>query len=207
MSTKDLSRTVIEGGRKYYNCWERRHSNRAVRAREREALATGDDWDQVVITRRTPVRRNFHDKLAPAERYLAAQVGRPWAKVRSELFSRFDTRTTAGRHILFDHLLGDVNTGQQHRHSWFTFAVDRHGILRRVVRPQRQRRVPRIPPNDLPEWLVGRWIGRRGDILFWFEPTAHERLRQGPRLTTQQWAYWSTLPEWFREEHELRFSG
>ena len=85
MATKDLSRTVIEGGRVGFNQWARRHSHRLVRTRERMALGGGDDWDDVVIARRTPIGRAFADKLSPAERYLAAQVGRPWSKVRSEL--------------------------------------------------------------------------------------------------------------------------
>lgn len=151
MATKDFSRTVIEGGRARFNCWERRRSHRVVRARERMALAGGGDWDGVVIARRTPVWRAFADKLAPAERYLAAQVGRPWSKVRSELFARFDTRTTAGR-------------------------------------------------------LGARRIGRRGGALFWFVPTAHERLRQGARLSAEENAHWSALPDWFRQEQELRFA-
>jgi len=28
-------------------------------------------------------------------------TGRPWSKVRGELFERFDARTNAGRHIIF----------------------------------------------------------------------------------------------------------
>ena len=206
MATKDLSRTVIEGGRTSFNKWERRYSNCEVRAREREALRSEDDWDEVVIAPRKPVRRSFNDKLSPAERYLAAQVGRPWSKVRSELFARFDTRTTAGRHILFDHLLRDVKVGEQH--GWrgsFEFEVDRHGILRRIVRPARRRHVWHDPPRDLPGWLVGRWIGRRGGVLFWFVPTERERLRQGLRLSSEEAAYWNALPDWFREKHELRF--
>ena len=207
MATKDLSRTVIEGGRAGFNRWERRRSHRTVRAQERLALGGGCDWDDVVIARRPPVRRAFADKLAPAERYLAAQVGRPWSKVRSDLFARFDTRTTAGRHILFDHLLRDVKVGEQH--GWpgsFEFEVDRHGLLRRVARPARPRHVWHYPHRQWLEWLGARRIGCRGAVRFWFVPTAHERLRQGARLSAEENAYWSGLPEWFRQEHELRFS-
>jgi hypothetical protein len=206
MATKDLSRTVIEGGRARFNSWERRHSHRLVRARERIALSDGGDWDNVVIARRTPVRRAFADKLSAAERYLAAQVGRPWSKVSSELFARFDTRTTAGRHILFDHLLREVKVGEQR--GWpgsFDFEVDRHGLLRRVVRPPRQQRVWHYPRREWLEWLAARRIGRRGGVLFWFVPTAHERLRQAAPLSTNENAYWSALPDWFRQEQELRF--
>ena len=67
-------------------------------------------------------------------RWLESQCGRPWSKVYAEVCERFDTRTTAGRHIVHDHLLGSVWQGgivrdevQRDRH----FIVDRHGILRR----------------------------------------------------------------------------
>jgi hypothetical protein len=207
MATKDLSRTVIEGGRTGFSSWQRRQSHRQVRKRERIALRGGDDWDDLTIARRTPVQRSFADKLSPAERYLAAQVGRPWAKVRSELFARFDMRTTAGRHILFDHLLRDVKVGEQH--CWFRsfeFEVDRHGILRRAVRPPRQERVWHYRRPEWRKWLGVRRIGRRGDVLFWFVPTAHERLRQTARLSSDESAYWNALPDWFRQELELRFA-
>ena len=38
MSTKDISRSALEGGRHRYNKWERRYSNRQARARVREWL-------------------------------------------------------------------------------------------------------------------------------------------------------------------------
>src|SRR6266849_1933101 len=107
MSTKDLARTVIEGGRARVNRSERRYSTAQERTRERSLsaqLVRFTELDDVTYRQRAPVRPNFHDKLRPAERWLASQVGRPWCKARGELFARFDSRTTAGRHILFDHL-------------------------------------------------------------------------------------------------------
>ena len=102
MTTKNLARTVIEGGRSCYNQWERRYSNAQERAHERlvsAALVGAADPDVTWYAPRKPVYRGFRDKLAPAERWLRSHVGRPWSKVRSELFSRFDTRTTAVRAI------------------------------------------------------------------------------------------------------------
>src|SRR5438445_11892260 len=108
MSTKNLARTVIEGGRHRQNVWQRRWSNAQERTAERELsglLRDRLDPDAVVYRKRTPVYQEFDDKLGPAYRWLEAQSGRPWNEVRSELFARFDTRTTAGRHIVFDHRL------------------------------------------------------------------------------------------------------
>ncbi|HTQ05499.1 MAG TPA: hypothetical protein VMI54_16670 [Polyangiaceae bacterium] len=136
MSTKNLARTVIEGGRAPSNGWWRRFSNAQERSAERGvsgALVRGADADAAVYPRRKPVERAFLDRLGPAERWLAKQVGRPWSKVRSELFARFDARTTAGRHVLYGHLLRDV-AGDAVGRSWGRFTVDVRGILKRNPR-------------------------------------------------------------------------
>ncbi|HEV8245813.1 MAG TPA: hypothetical protein VGP93_08590, partial [Polyangiaceae bacterium] len=97
MATKNLARTVIEGGRARYNRFRRRHSNGVERTHahvlERE-LCRACELDDVVFEPREHVQRGFHDKLGPARRWLCSQVGRPWDKVRGELFMRFDARTT-----------------------------------------------------------------------------------------------------------------
>src|SRR5262245_28648881 len=108
MSTKNLARTVIEGGRTNGSRWERRHSNGPVRAGTRDALvraAADSAFDDLIVPCRKRVPRHFRDKLGPARRWLAAQTGRPWTDVLSDLLRLVDTRTTAGRHLLFDHML------------------------------------------------------------------------------------------------------
>lgn len=144
MSTKRLARTVIEGGRARYNKYERRHSHRAQRTREkrlcRRLRVDPELADEAAEPRREHVRKGFRDKLAPAERWLASHEGRPWLEVEGCILSRFDTRTIAGRHIVFDHLLpGDyfsVWRGWRVNRRWW-FYVDDEGRLR----------VSREPPN------------------------------------------------------------
>lgn len=136
MSRKDLSRTVIEGGRYYHNAYFRRASHGVTRARTREWLdQVMDDLDEADGTAPRPgprVRKVFRDKLGPAKRWLNSQVGRPWATVYSELCARFDTRTVAGRHVVHDHMLGWVWRGDLSDPSpRGYFFVDAHGILRR----------------------------------------------------------------------------
>jgi len=134
MATKNLARTVIEGGRTGYSKWGRRASNGAHRTRGRRvsgALVGGADAEFTLYPARKAVWREFNDKLCPAKRWLATQVGRPWNKARSELFARFDIRTTPGRHIVFDHLLPEVE-GRRWRPR--DYVVDRSGILRKVKR-------------------------------------------------------------------------
>ena len=134
MSTKNLSRTVIEGGRSRYNRFERRHSNALERTWERQLsarLLAGADPEEALYRRRPTVYAGFSDKLAPARRWLLRQVGRPWSKVRSELFARFDSRTTAGRHVLHDHLLRAVEGERFALGSRLAFRVDRRGLLQK----------------------------------------------------------------------------
>ncbi len=134
MATKNLARTVIEGGRTHFSKWHRRASNGFHRTQVRlvsGALAGGADVDNVIYPRRPKAYRDFHDKLGPARRWLATQVGHPWNKARSELFARFDIRTTPGRHIVFDHLLPEVEGRRWARRD---YVVDRFGILRKAKR-------------------------------------------------------------------------
>lgn len=206
MSTKNLARTVIEGGRSHYNRWERRNSNARVRASERDVsqrLLTAHELDDALYPPRRPVYRGFSDKLAPAERWLGSQVGRPWSKVRSELFARFDTRTTAGRHILFDHLLRDVSDGHPSSSVRADFSVDRHGILRRLERRRpRWRPWARLPEarSVLEAWLAGRRVGARGERHYWFVVTDSGAFRQHHELSDAETARWRSLPEWFQND-------
>lgn len=208
MSTKNLARTVIEGGRRHRNRWERRYTHKEERAAEQQVsgrVARRQELDDVSYEPRRPIWREFSDKLGPAQRWMRSQVGRPWAKVRSELFQRFDSRTTAGRHILFDHLLRSVQTGGIARSPWwFDFQVDRHGVLREVQRPRRQWK--RRPPAPLPEpesvlldWLGARRVGERDTHLYWFVPTPAGAFRQASALDEAEADRWRSLPIWFRE--------
>ncbi len=209
MSTKNLARTVIEGGRWHRNRWDRRYSNAQERAHERvvsTGLLTAVDLDGRLYPQRRVVYRGFSDKLAPARRWLASQVGRPWSKVRSELFARFDTRTTAGRHILFDHLLEEVSTGAPDSVSYADYAVDRHGILRPNPARRRRRSARRAslpePASLLEAWLAGRRVGERGERLYWFVPTEFDAFRQANVLSETEAARWRSIPAWFRDNFD-----
>jgi hypothetical protein len=136
MSTKNLARTIIEGGRYWGNRWDRRESNAAQRTKERAILRGApleDDIEGLVMPRRKKVERAFADKLGAPRRWLERQVGRPWNVVRSELLGRVDTRTTAGRHIVFDHVLRWVEA-DRHCFGRRRFRIDGRGILRRAAR-------------------------------------------------------------------------
>jgi hypothetical protein len=208
MSTKNLARTVIEGGRTRWSRDYRRALNVKERARQREALgrlAVGDDPEALVVPPPRNAGRGFDDKLGPARRWLTSQIGRPWNLVRGELLRRFDTRTTAGRHIVFCHMLPWVEDDEGNP-GWKPFLVDRHGFLR-AAPPRALWRSPhaRAPlPRDeraLMAWLAGRRVGARGPALFWFAPTAAGGYRQHHRLADDDAALWRALPDWFRACH------
>ncbi|HVW30570.1 MAG TPA: hypothetical protein VHC69_34680 [Polyangiaceae bacterium] len=162
------------------------------------------DIDSALYEPRTPIRAYFHDKLAPAQRWMRSQVGRPWDKVRGELMLRFDTRTTAGRHIVFDHLLQSVQIDETATRFWpFDFKVDRYGILRELTRTRYRRPVshPALPEPEsmLLDWMDRRRVGERDTHLYWFVPTPAGAFRQASPLDETDAARWRSLPIWFRE--------
>jgi len=212
MSTKNLARTVIEGGRARYNRFDRRHSNAVDRRRTHQLagqLCSSSDPEQAYFPPREPVYRGFDDKLGPAWRWLRSQSGRPWDKVRSELFARFDIRTTAGRHILFDHLLDEVRTPVWQSPYYFQeFWISPHGILRhrqnnrkRRAAARRQAALPE-PEQLLRQWLAGRRVIEQGARLYWLVPTVHGAFRQQHELSEADTQRFRALPAWFRESFQ-----
>jgi len=138
----------MEGGRRNYNKWDRRYSHRQHRRLENALLKVLIDdpecyesWLPPVLRR---VYKDFWDKLGPAYRFLNSRKNRPWDSAHSLMMRRFDSRTTAGRHILFCHVLRDVSFYfEEHQSWWFRvskYTVDEHGILK-VTRRRRKHRV------------------------------------------------------------------
>lgn len=170
MARRDLSRTVIEGGRYRFAKFLRRSENAAARADQRAwidavhvdpDLAEDRSLDRVIKRNRHP-----YDKLAVTRRWLRARCGRRWDDVFSELLARFDPRTIAGRHIVFDHMLRDVRRGSDpERPSGFRFEVDDDGILRVLPRGSAhhvRREKPRLPP-----WTDGFHAVRHDGRWWW----------------------------------------
>jgi hypothetical protein len=205
VSKKRLSRTVIEGGRYSYNKWERRTSSQKQRAQTREYLNNinkdVDYADECSEPNREKVYKGFRDKLGPMYRWLHAQVGRVWNDVRSEVTQKFDSRTTAGRHILYDHLLSSVeevldvrykryypnSSIDNHTQSHYKndFYVDDSGILRqKTFIPRNNNKIPKFDTQRLANWLGGRVVGQVGEKLFWFVPADKNKKRGG---TNHKW--------------------
>jgi hypothetical protein len=180
MATKNLARTVIEGGRSRRNKFERRHSNRRERRKAsvlfHQLRLDPELADEIDAPPREPIPRSHADRLGAAERWLASFVGRPWSEVRGAIARRFDTRTIAGQHIVFDHLLPSVSGSGCARAWWPSFVIDRAGRLQRAPERPRSSR-PRLPYHvrqrchrELARWARGRRVGKRGRYWYWFEP-------------------------------------
>jgi len=200
MSTKNLAHTVIEGGRHRYNKWDRRYSHAETRANEKayisEVMDNQENWYDYDIEPTRPVSKGFTDKLGPMYRWLAAQCGRPWNEVRSEVAKTFDTRTTAGRHIVFDHLLQSVEETPDLRYGRYysnpddwtqsyrrhDFYVDAEGILREKTVIKRKGYNEKVPPyntQQIANWLSGRVVGKVGNKYFWFIPADKNKKKGG----------------------------
>lgn len=196
MSKKNLARSAIEGGRYGRNKWERRYSHNEERnaAKEycKQAIRDPEAVDERdLIENKSKVYKDFKDKLSPMYRWLRAQVGKSWDEVRSEVFKKFDARTTAGRHILFDHLLKSVETEStpfpyyfrwdnlpndpQTSHRENDFYVDKDGFLqeRRYI-SKRSRGYGPINHEFVANWLNGRIVGWEGNKYYWYTPAAKD---------------------------------
>jgi hypothetical protein len=193
MSKKNLSRTVIEDGRYTGNKRERRNSHAENRAELRnymqEVRLDPDNYDEYDIEPTQHVYKGFKDKLRPMYRWLNSQVGRSWDEVYSDVRKSFDTRTTAGRHIVFDHLLSSVEITENPRFRWSyrpedpttsysdnDFYVDAEGILQKkryLGRRSYRNKVPSWDTKQLANWLNGRIVGKVGKVgnkFFCFSP-------------------------------------
>jgi hypothetical protein len=197
MATKNLARTVVEGGRDTYSKLHRRLRNRNERR-----LRFDLEGDVIHGQRRLAGSRGFADRLTPLKRWLGSNVGRGWSNVYHDFCERFDERTMKGWHAR-DHLLGMLGAG---RFSWVgPFLVDDRGMLRRRPRRRWDRR-DRISPDEKARalaWAAGRRIIVRGEVAFWTARVIDDPAQtsgQGRRLTTDEHAIWKALAPELQQE-------
>jgi hypothetical protein len=205
MSKKNLARTAIEGGRTGSNKWDRHYSHKETRAQERaflgEVQSDLENYYEYDIEETRHVYKEFNDKLGPMYRWLQSQCGRPWNDVRSEVTKTFDTRTTAGRHIVYDHLLSSVEEGPDYNYRRYyygpedyttsyhryDFYVDNEGVLREKTVVKRRGgyydRPPAFDTSQIANWLSGRCVGQVGNKFFWFVPADKNKKRGGASHT------------------------
>jgi hypothetical protein len=153
MSKKNIARTAIEGGRarhcRDYEEEADRSERRAYRVYCHQARFDAEIEEPSDNSFAAPYSigkgfRDFDDKLNPVRRWLESQINRPWNNVKSDIVETFDSRTTAGRHIL-DHIDGFVSLPETRcRYYYLSYRfpgelyVDSNGFLRQE--PWRKRR-------------------------------------------------------------------
>lgn len=196
MATKNLARTVIEGGRMGYNKYERRLSSRIERHCVRQLLHSVINETEIVqkfvIPTRKKVPKDFNDKTNPVERWLKSRTGKKWNITHSMIFRKFETRTMAGRHIVFDHILSAVVPYTSVEKHFSRYIIDENGTLIHIPHKKRlwERDLHSYEP-EVSKWLNNRLVGKRGNYLFWFVP-AKKVFRQrwlilfGYRMTYRQ---------------------
>jgi hypothetical protein len=190
MSKKNLARSTIEGGRSGYSKWDRRNSHHTERASERDYCRkiTVDNErsdDDMFIVPKEKVYKDFYDKLGPMYRWLHSQVGKVWNNVKSEIHQKFDNRTTAGRHILHDHLLSSVEEVPDLTYRrWYRskddytkstyindFYVDDEGLLQnKTYIPREHNSIPKFNTQSIINWLHGCTVGKIDNKFYWFVP-------------------------------------
>lgn len=122
MSKRNIARTAIEGGRAKH-CREMEHDytvseRREVTIKLRKIAVDPELADEFFVEYRGADfdQFEFADKLRPVKRWICSRVGRPWSEVYSEICTKFDKRSLAGRHII-DHIHGWIDIyGEGPRH-------------------------------------------------------------------------------------------
>jgi len=189
MSKKDISRTAIEGGRSGFNKNERYISYADERSKVHTIIAGahGDPeiFDEVLIPKRKKVYKDFKDKLSPVERWMNDRVGKSWNKTYSLLKKKFDSRTVAGRHIVYDHILRDIWMSPDRSDKfaiYHRYYIDNNGILRKTESWNKENKElsEKIKQEkiEIEKWLDCRMIGKTGNVLYWYNPTVKSHVEK-----------------------------
>lgn len=193
MSTKNLARTVLEGGRTGYEKFGRNYATRQQRRKTREYLTRVKYDPEYYLEEKEPERRKifegFTDKLTPVRRFLETQADKNWTEVNRLIKDRFDDRSLAGWHVVYQHIYRDIapttNVFQCKYYSSYDYYIDDENILRKVYYPARKRYFISIEEQkrtellkcEIIKWLDYRKIGFVDGVLYWFDGGGKERVK------------------------------
>lgn len=99
----DMAKVIVERPRRFRGC---RARNAPGYPRAKTRRMGGRALDELPTRERMGARygeKALNENLAPLERYLRAQVGRPWDKIRSEISQHLRLTSAVQKHVL-DHL-------------------------------------------------------------------------------------------------------
>lgn len=191
MSTKNLARTVLEGGR--YSSWKHNVNDgvRSERAGARSALRVisrdPEAADDVVVPTREKMckRGNQTDKLSPVWAFVDSRCGKSWAKVYKEICQKFPVKSLAGYHVVFGHMLKAIKGSgtQEHLYGYFSFEdyfIDPQGILRKNKKKRwsknQRKKVKNWDVHKTMNWLDGHKICKVGDKYYWMDHAPEQNL-------------------------------
>jgi hypothetical protein len=106
----DMAKVVTERPRRGHKNPSRKTSGPRLRRFDPEQEYDGPTRHPVARGRQYGYEaKEFSDLINPLKRYLRSCIGRPWAKVHSELSRKLDRRSVAGSHI-WDHVISEIAT-------------------------------------------------------------------------------------------------
>jgi hypothetical protein len=98
----DIQKVIVERPRLLRGRWKNKKTGLCLTSQQKaRALDAAEDYDSG--PGRAPSRQHekkLNENLAPLERYLMRQVGRPWDKVYGEIRGSIDARSATGLHVL-----------------------------------------------------------------------------------------------------------
>lgn len=214
MSTKNISRSALEGGRASRNKDDRNESHRRERSYTREWLGRAkfdsELYDNTDPETRPKVDKGFTDKLNPCYRWLASRCGRPWSEVFQEIKTTFDTRKLSAWHIVNQHMITEVHgagtsadavprfIGWRHQR----FEIDAGGVLRDHGRPRRATNKYSGPSQkEVLATVNGRAVVDYGVSQFWAEPSSYRWEICSASLPRPSWSPSSKLCEIYTDRH------
>ena len=191
MATKNLARSILEGGRTVEDRSERRWSNRKLRrddrAHFRRILADAERAEEMAEPNRearwvSPSSR-FTDVLGGIHRWMETMVGKRWDDCYAEIRRRFDVRNLAGWHVVTQHIVGEFARAGTEQTKYSRYVIGDDGIVRKGYEYHPMRREESVIPYreraalkaEIAAFLADRRIGWRGVYAFWFVPTIGSR--------------------------------
>lgn len=182
MSTKNMARSAVEGGRPGENKFDRRYSHKKRRVRDRSylsnVLADPDYYDEAIEPSTEHVQPILTDKLGAVYGFLLSRVGRPWSEVFSEVREKFDERSLAGYHVVRGHIVEEVDGSGYGNDALYPrpFYIDDGGIFRlrknshADPNPEgRHKGRPKITgptPKQILQWAKS-YVIEEGDNVWW----------------------------------------
>lgn len=190
MSTKNLARTLVEGGRGKSMRDEERAFTRSERRLTNvwcRKLAVDDGWEGEVDDRGQPFDLTFADKFGALRRWVRSYAGKRWDDLYRDTSRWFDARTTKGWHIR-EHVIGAVDFYESKSYSYRYVHLDEDRVLRiGEHRRKNYRSYSNKQLDEVARWL-GDWrLGYVGNRLFWFEPIDPIYVPNGIRYGVSRW--------------------